>query len=390
MTKKQVLDQLTRELQDDRASGLWRSLDLPAADSLLLCTNDYLGLSRHPDVIAAATASTETHGTSARAARTLYGTTPCHLALEKSLADFKSTDACLLFPAGYMAAIAALRTFAAPEDVIILDRCCHACLFDGAQLSGAKLRVFRHNDPEDLDHILAHERQHGSPRALHIVTESLFSMEGDLAPLEEISRCARAHDAFLIVDEAHANGLYGPHGAGRVAELELGHEVDLQMGTLGKSLASSGGFIAGSQDRIDFLKQRASTFLFTTAAPPATAAAAAAALRLITGSAGDKLRAILHQHIAIARDIFPESLAVQSPVITLPVSEEATATRLQQILVEKGILISAARHPTVPRGAARLRISLTAAYPSDQIRQALTTIYQEWHRHAAAPHPATP
>jgi 8-amino-7-oxononanoate synthase len=382
--KDQALEQLRRELEEDRSSGLWRTLDAAPEGAVALCTNDYLGLSRHPEVIRAAHEALDSYGTSARAARTLYGTTACHLDLEKALADFKSTEACLLFPAGYMAALGAISTMAGPDDVVLLDRYCHSCLFDGARLSQATIRIFRHNDPNDLADILSHERRRGNHRSLHIVTESLFSMEGDLSPLPEIVACAREYDAFLIVDEAHANGLYGPKGAGRIAELGLGKDVDLQMGTLGKSLASSGGFIAGPADQIDFLRQRARPFLFTTAAPPATAAAARAALQLVTGPEGEKRRCLLEEQMARAAEIFSDAVTVPSPIITLPVTDEAAARDLQQALAQKGILVSAARYPTVPRGAARLRLSLTAHYDLETVREALTTVYQDWKAHSVS------
>lgn len=380
--QRQPLDPfIESELSHDLEDKLWREMVPPRSGLTNLSSNDYLGLSGHPQVLEAAEQALRTHGAGARAARTLGGTTGLHLDLESALAVFKDSESALLFPTGYMAALGTLGTLMGPGDVCILDRSCHACLFDGVRYSGARIRVFEHNNPDHLETLITHEKRTREPRFLFVVVEGLYSMDGDLAPLEPIASRVRAHQGHLIVDEAHSNGIYGDQGKGRCAQTGVTDETTVILGTLGKSFGSAGGFVTGPASRIDFIRQRARSFLFTTAAPPATVGAALAALKLISGQEGDRRRHLLVQQQRQAGILLPPSARVESPIITLPVPDDEKVVALANELEKKGVLAAAVRPPTVPRGQTRLRLSLTAAHTMDEMTEAFQTISQHVQEH---------
>lgn len=367
-------------------------------------SNDYLGLSRHPRVCAAAAVAAQEWGAGAGAARLVCGSWGVHHGLEEALASFKGTERALTFSTGYATALGVIPAVVGPGDCVVLDRLSHACLVDAARLSGARLRVFRHNDVEDLERILrwadgarfrgfragaglgaagggragevgavgagVDEIGAGGGRVL-IVTESVFSMDGDRAPLREITELKERHEAWLLVDEAHATGIAGRGRRGVIEELGLEGRVELPMGTLGKALGAAGGFVTGSEALVDFLVNRARSFVFSTAPPPAAAAAATAAVLLVQSEEGAGLVARLHANVkAMHRGLSAAGWTLPppvSPILPLPVGEEGDALRLAAALREEGYLVPAIRYPTVPRGRARLRVTLSAVHDPEAI-----------------------
>ncbi len=330
-------------------------------------SNDYLGLAFHPAIAAAMAEAAARWGSGSTASRLICGTTGEHAAFEEELAAAKATEASLLFSTGMAAAGGTIPALVGRGDVVILDKLAHACLIDAARASGAKMRVFPHNDLAKLEsHLLWARRTHPEARIL-VVTESVFSMDGDLALLREIVELKERHGAWLLLDEAHAVGVLGPGMGGLAGELGLADRIEIQMGTLGKALGVSGGYIAGPRILIDFLVNRARSFVFSTAPSPAVAAACRAALRIITSAEGEALRARLRENLglfAAERGIEPPRSAIL-PVI---LGSEEGAVAASGRLLDEGFLVPAIRYPTVPRKTARLRITLSAAHEPEQIR----------------------
>lgn len=324
-------------------------------------SNDYLGLANDPRLKAAGEEAIERYGVGAGASRLICGTQAPHADLEAALARFKGTEAALAFSTGYAAALGTIPALVGSEDVVILDKLCHASLVDAARLSGATIRVFPHNHLEKLEKLLKWARENHAKANVLVVTESVFSMDGDTAPLREVVALKDRFDAWLFLDEAHGVGVLGPNGRGLAAEFELADRVDIQMGTLGKALGASGGAICGSAPLIDFLVNRARSFIFSTAPSPAMAAAAMAAVRLLDSGEAESLREKLWANI---RRMAPESPSAIVPHI---VGDESAALQIAARLEERGFLVPAIRYPTVAKGQARLRIALSAAHESAQI-----------------------
>ncbi|MDX6766150.1 MAG: 8-amino-7-oxononanoate synthase [Candidatus Methylacidiphilales bacterium] len=357
---------LQNELRLDAEQELTRELRVLPAGTVLFSTNDYLGLSSHRKVREAALAALDDAPVGARAARTLSGNQFPHALLEEKIAALKHSARALLFTSGYAAACGTLPSLAGPGDTVILDKKAHACLLDGARLSGATLRVFEHNQPGHLEDICRWTREKEAGARILIVVESVYSMDGDTAPLSAICDIKERYGAWLMVDEAHATGVFGAEGRGLCNEPQIQGRVEVQMGTLGKALGTAGGFITGSNALIELLVNRARSFLFTTAPPPALAAAAAAAVDLVLSKEGHELRLRLARHLEQLLHALP-ALKIHSPIVPVPVGQEAEATRWSETLLEKGIYVPAVRSPTVAKGDARLRISLTAAHREEDI-----------------------
>ena len=327
-------------------------------------SNDYLGLAKHPKLKAAAIEATDRWGTGSGAARLVSGTLPVHRELEATIAKFKGTQAALTFSSGYAAAIGTICALVGSGDVVIVDKLVHASLVDGARLSGAKLRVFRHNDVEDLKRILQWARSAiDSTKRILIVTESVFSMDGDCAPLRQIVELKEQFGAWLMVDEAHALGVLGPGRRGLAEELGIANQIEIQMGTLGKAVGSVGGFITGSQTLIDHLINSARSFIFSTAPGPAAVASARTGIELIASKEGETLRAKL---LKIISALAPSHDA-KTAIIPIILGSEERALAAANKLKNEGFLVPAIRYPTVPRGKARLRVTLSAAHTPDQI-----------------------
>ncbi|MEO8043443.1 MAG: 8-amino-7-oxononanoate synthase [Spartobacteria bacterium] len=334
-------------------------------------SNDYLGLAADPILRQAAISAIEEFGVGAGASRLISGTQSPHVVLENTLAKWKDAPAALCFSSGYAAALGTLPALASKQDVVILDKLCHASLIDGARLSGATLRVFPHNHLGKLEsHLEWARREHPDARVI-VVTESVFSMDGDRAPLRELVELKKRFEATLLLDEAHAIGVIGPHGRGLAAELGLEKEIDVQLGTLSKSLGVSGGYICGSRNLIDWLINRARSFVFSTAPPPALAAAATASIRFLNSEEGEARRKLLWRRIVQFRKLLPDGGSAfgkpSAAIIPWMVGDERRALDLARALQQENLFVPAIRYPTVAKGAARLRITISAAHSALQI-----------------------
>jgi 8-amino-7-oxononanoate synthase len=317
-------------------------------------------------------------GVGAGASRLICGSMAPFHELEETLAAFKSTEAALTFSTGYATALGTITALLDKDDVVIIDKLVHASIVDGAKLSGAKLRVFAHNDLNDLEEKLkwARTRSTGDSKAhTLIVTESIFSMDGDAAPLKEIVELKNKYGAWLMVDEAHATGILGKSGRGLAEELGVSNQIEIQMGTLGKALGASGGYICGSRALIEYLVNSARSFIFSTAPIPASAAAARAAIQLIQSREGDTRRNFLSNRIAeFKKQASQFKVKSQSTILPLIIGDEVKATNTATALRDRGIYVPAIRYPTVARGKARLRITLTASHSSTDVTTLLRTL----------------
>jgi 8-amino-7-oxononanoate synthase len=376
---------LSQRLKAIRADGLHRELrevDSPQGTHVVVggkrllnfSSNDYLGLANHPSVKNAASEAVQKYGAGSGSARLICGSLKVHHDLETALAQFKGTEAALTFSSGYATAVGTICALLEKDDVIVIDKLVHACLVDGAKLSGAKLRVFAHNDINGLEDILKWAREKNAARIL-IVTESVFSMDGDLAPLREIVELKERYGAWLMLDEAHATGLFGANRCGLAEAFELAQRIEIQMGTLGKALGSAGGYICGSRALIELLINCARTFLFSTAPVPAATAAARAAIEVVRSQEGEELRTRLWARVdQLKNGLIGGSWklpVVQSPIIPLMIGDEQRAMETAAQLRTNGILIPAVRYPTVARGQARLRLTVSAAHTPEDIQEFL-------------------
>lgn len=346
--------------------GTQRTLPVATA-GLSFSDNDYLGLARHPRVAQAAIQAIQESGTSARAARHLAGPCPEHAELEKALAEWKGSESSLVFSSGYQTPLGVIPSLVGSKDTVLLERNAHACLFDGARLSGARLRLFARNDAESLGEALAFSKKLSPEAKILVVAESLHSMDGDFVDLKSLVNLKSRFGAWLLLDEAHANGVIGPAGAGWAAEQGLAESIDIQMGTLGKTLGSSGGFVAARASVIDCLLNEARPFLFATAPPPAAMAAAWQALQIVRSGEGAKLIKKLQENIRLFSSLQPNPSP--GPIQWRRVSSNEEAVRIRDALRSCGIEVAAIRPPTVPEGAARLRISLSARHNEPEIRK---------------------
>ena len=363
---------LFRELRRvDSAQG--RRITIVGTKFLNCSSNDYLGLANHPALKAAAIRAVEKFGAGAGASRLVCGSLAPFHELEESLADFKKAEAALAFSTGYAAALGTITALASKDDIIIIDKLVHACVVDAAKLSGAKLRVFAHNDLNDLEDKLKWANstaRHSSPVTRHIliVTESIFSMDGDAAPLRERVALKEKYGAWLMVDEAHATGIIGKNGRGLADELGVSGQIEIQMGTLGKALGAGGGYICGGRTLIDFLVNRARSFIFSTAPVPAAAAAATAGIKLVQAAEGESLRSQLRQRATeITSALRNPHSAIAGAIVPLILGDETKAVAAAAKLRRQNIFVPAIRYPTVARGAARLRVTLTAAHTAAEI-----------------------
>jgi 8-amino-7-oxononanoate synthase len=330
-------------------------------EMISFCCNDYLNLSHHPDVIAAAHTATDRYGTGSGGSRLISGNTPLYKFLESGLAAFKGTEAALVFGSGYLTNIGVIPCFAGPEDLIIADELNHACLFAGARLSGATLHTYKHGDAAACEALLAEHCSNA--RHCLIITDGVFSMDGDIAPIAALSELAHKHDAWLMVDDAHGLGTVGA-GRGSVQACHPPYPVALQMGTLSKSAGAYGGYLCASQAVIDLVTNRARSFVYSTGLPPATLAAAIAAIDIMATETE-----ICYVPINNAA-YFCDKLglpAPQSPIVPLIVGDADTVMSASQGLEKRGFLVTGIRPPTVPESTARLRFTFTAEHSIDDI-----------------------
>jgi 8-amino-7-oxononanoate synthase len=343
-----------------RLDGVW--VERAGRRFISFSCNDYLGLSHHPAVKAAAQAAIETYGTGAGASRLITGDHPLLGELEARLAGFKGTEAACLFGSGYLANLGIIPTVVGASDLIVVDELAHSCIWAGAKLSGARTISFRHNDPADLANKLTAQRRSGG-RAL-VATEGVFSMDGDLAPLDAISAACQAHDAWLLVDDAHGLGVVG-EGFGS-ARLFPTAQIDLHMGTLSKAVGGYGAYVCATPPVINLIKTRTRTIVYTTGLPPANAAAALAALNIIANEP-DRVRA----PIARARRL-TQALglpAADSAVVPFVLGTADAALEAARELEARGLLAVPIRPPTVPEGTARLRLAFSAQHSEAQVNE---------------------
>jgi 8-amino-7-oxononanoate synthase len=376
---------LDEELEQRAEAGLLRSLRPLERDGAVVVTedgrrlvdfssNDYLGLASHPAVTEAAARAA--HGRAgATAARLVVGTDPACAVLEARLADFQQTEAALVFGSGYLANLGTIACLVGPGDAVFSDRLNHASIVDGCRLSGAALHVYGHCDVEELDSLLARSEA----RRKLIVTESVFGMDGDVAPLEEIVELKERHGAALLLDEAHGDGVFGPGGAGYAHELGVADHVDLHLGTFGKAFGAYGAYVAGQAQWLRYLVNAARSFVFTTGLPPAIVAAVAAALDVVRDA--DELRLRLHANAGRLRAgvgrLGLDTRGSVSQIVPLVVGENEAAVALARSLEDASVLAVAIRPPTVPVGTARLRFSLTASHTDEQVDLALRALSGE-------------
>ena len=356
-----------RQPEDELAAleqaSLRRTLTVYDSQLVDFSSNDYLGLSTHPRLITAFQNAAEKYGVGAQASRLISGTKSPHLELEEVISEAKGTEAALSFANGYATAIGTLTALLGKGDTVILDKLCHASLIDGARMSGATIRVFPHNNLEKLNRLLDYSTQNATPHSrILVVTESIFSMDGDTAHLAEICALTQQHRCLLMVDEAHALGVTGASGMGLAEELSLTGQIDFHMGTLGKAAGVAGGYLAASRSWIDLIINKARSLIYSTAPPPAQAAAAQEAIQLIRGSEGTTLRNKLWENIQFFHQSTSMPQTPQSAIIPWLVGESEAALTLAEELRLDGFLIPAIRYPTVPRNTARLRITINAAH----------------------------
>ena len=372
----QEIDQILNDLERNHLKrGLRQSqtatgveIDYLGEKVLNFSSNDYLGLASEPFLKEVAIQAIEKWGAGSGAARLVCGNLKIHEALEEATAHFKGAEAALSFSSGFAVPLGVIPALVGKGDTVIFDKLSHACLIDGAKLSGAKIRVFPHQNLSYLEKIL----KESSGKKL-IVTESIFSMDGDLAPLREIILLKEKYGAWLMVDEAHATGVLGEKGAGLIELLGCRSQVEIQMGTFSKSLGSSGGYVAGSRRLIELFINRARSFIFSTAPSPASSAVSLAAIQWVQSKEGNQRRESLQKHIlrfsAKLNQLSPTPLYTdhQSPIFPWIVGDENKALELSQRILQQGALTVAIRYPTVPRQKARLRISLSAKHTNEQM-----------------------
>lgn len=339
-----------------------------------LASNDYLGLASHPWLCEAAALACRELGAGAGAARLVTGTVSVHRELERALAGLLGVEAALLYGSGYLAHVGTIPALMdAGDDVIYSDRGNHASIVDGCRLARARVQVFGHRDAAELGALLARDAATGGRRL--VVTESVFSMDGDEAPLEQICALCERHGAWLLLDEAHAFGVRGPRGGGLAAERGLADRVQIRMGTLGKAAGAYGAFVAGADELVAYLANRSRSFIYSTALPPAVAAAALAAVELFDGDEGRRRREALRR-VAVA---LREGLVAQGwevgdvpgPILPLFVGDPRRAVALAEELLGRGVLVRAMRYPTVPRGTERLRLVASAAHTARHVERIL-------------------
>jgi len=377
---------LDAELESLRQAGLERSLrvvrrtlgadvEVDGAPAIDFSSNDYLGLSTDARLAAAGAEAAQEYGSGAGASRLISGNSPAHEALERDLAEFFGTGATLSFATGYAANVGTIGALVGRGDAIFSDQLNHASLIDGCRLSRAAVHVYPHADMDALRGLLARAR--ASTRRAVIVTDGLFSMDGDLAPLPEIVALARAFDAWVYVDDAHATGVLGSHGRGSPEHCGVEGDIDVLVGTLGKAFGGAGAYVAGSETLRRLLINRARSFVFSTGPLPAQAAIARAAIGIVRAEPDRRARVARNadaMRAALTERRIPGVAPTGTHIIPIHIGHAAATARIGNELARRGVLVGAVRPPTVPDGTSRLRISLSAAHTDDQIGRLADTL----------------
>ena len=375
---------ISDELKKIKKSGLYRDLkvignaqgthlEIKGKTFLSFCSNNYLGLANNPSVIKAVKNAVEEYGWGAGASRLVSGNMTLHETLENEISKFKGKESAIVFPTGYMANLGAISSLVSSGDLVICDKLNHASIIDGCRLSGANLRVYAHCDMEKLESILRKSLKYN--RKL-IVTDSVFSMDGDLAPLPDIVRIAGKYEAMVMVDEAHGTGVFGKNGRGVIEHFKLNKEVDIVMGTLSKAIGSLGGYVTGDIDLINYLRNQARSFMYTTALPPAVCAASIAGIKLIQKD--PSIRESLWHNVRFIKEQLKSLnfnvISSESPIIPILIGDAKNTVDISKFLYERGILISAIRPPTVPAGTSRLRITVMSTHTRNDMERLLDVL----------------
>jgi len=378
------MDNIVEDLKKIKESSLYRELNkvegaqgphiqIKGRTYLSFCSNDYLGLANHPDVIRAVKNAVEDYGWGAGASRLISGNMQLHETLENEISGFKKKEASIVFPTGYMANVGTICSLVSNGDLVVSDRLNHASIIDGCRLSGATFRIYPHCNIIKLEDIL---KKHSKLSRKLIVTDTVFSMDGDLAPLPGIVKIARNYGAMVMVDEAHGTGVYGKNGIGVTEHYNLNKEVDITMGTLSKAIGSLGGFVSGSKDLIEYLRNKARTFMYTTALPPAVCAASIAGINLVRQD--HTLRESLWRNVHYVKEglklLRLNIISSESPIIPIVIGDAKRAMDVSRHLFEKGIMIPAIRPPTVPGKSSRLRITIVSTHTKDDLDKLLNAL----------------
>ncbi len=375
---------ISDELNVIKESGLYRELnvvgnaqgvylEVKGRKCLSFCSNNYLGLANNPLVVRAVKDAVDEYGWGAGASRLVSGNMVLHETLENEISLFKEKESAIVFPTGYMANIGAISTLVSKGDLVICDKLNHASIIDGCRLSGADFRVYAHCDMSKLENIL--KKSSNYPRKL-IVTDSVFSMDGDLAPLPDIVNIASRYKAIVMVDEAHGTGVFGKEGRGVIEYFNLNKEVDVVMGTFSKAIGGLGGYVCGDEDLINFLRNKARSFIYTTALPPAACAASIAGLKIIQKT--PSLRKTLWDNIRYLKGKLTllnfNVITSESPIIPILIGDADKAVSVSKILFDKGILIPAIRPPTVPANSSRLRMTIMSTHTKEHLNRLLDVL----------------
>jgi len=382
-TKQNPLQYISDQLDDLRAKGVAPKLRVLEGEQKPVCifdrkevinlaSNNYLGLTTHKALRKAALDAVKRYGAGAGAVRTIAGTMKIHMELEEQIAAFKNVEASVVFQSGFTANAGTVSAVLGKEDLIVSDELNHASIIDGARLSRATIKVFKHKDVKDCERIL---QEHANfPGKKLIITDGVFSMDGDIAPLPELCGLAEKYNCIMMVDDAHASGVLGRGGRGTVDHHQCHGRVHIQVGTLSKAIGAMGGYVCGSRDLIDFLYLRARPFLFSTSHPPATAAACQAAFALLDSPEGEKLVKKLWANTKFFKRELKkrgfEFKASETPIIPIHVGDAAKAFEFSKKLFEAGVFAPAVGYPTVPEGQARLRAIVSATHKRDQLLKA--------------------
>lgn len=378
------MEYISDELKNIKEAGLYRKLNVVGSAQgafleingkkyLSFCSNNYLGLANNPLVIKAVKDAVEKYGWGAGASRLVSGNMKLHETLEDEISRFKGKEASIVFPTGYMANIGTISSLVSKGDLVICDKLNHASIIDGCRLSGADFRVYPHCDMEKLENVLRKSAKYS--RKL-IVTDTVFSMDGDIAPLPDIVRIALKYKAMVMVDEAHGTGVFGKMGRGVVEHFNLSEKVNIIMGTLSKAVGSLGGYVSGDADLINYLRNKARSFMYTTALPPAVCAASIAGINLIQKD--PSLRASLWHNVRYLKEKLKllnfNIISSESPIIPILIGDAKKAVEVSKFLYKNCILIPAIRPPTVPAGSSRLRLTVMSTHTREDMERLLDVL----------------
>ena len=379
---------LIRTIDDLRFISSTKAIDNDGNEYLVFGTNNYLGLTHHPDVIKASKEASK-YGTGSTGSRLTTGASFEARELENNISEFKNTESTLIFNTGYMTNLGVIYALTKENDIIFSDQLNHASIIDGTRISKAKVRVYKHKDTIDLENLILDELKSNKEGNFFIVTDGVFSMDGDIAPLPELVEIAKKYNCSLIIDDAHATGVIGKTGKGTVeyhkdkTGIDLTEYIDLQIGTLSKALASEGGFVTGKQAYIDYLINKSRPFIFSTALSPATIASANAALNLLKENSEEYLEN-LNSNTKLMRKLLSEAgldiVEGETPIIPIIVGPAELANRLSYELKKEGILVSAIRPPSVPKDMSRLRLTIIATHTKEEIEFAAKKIIEIWNK----------